>query len=116
MAKMNSVQTTSEKITGTTDAWENKSLGADAAFVRRASIDLEGKIDTTLGLHAISIRLPKDVIEIYKLLAQVHGVGYQPLMRDAICRFAEAEMKQVLSDRVADETRARQDQGLPLAA
>ena len=55
---------------------------------------------------SISIRLPKAVIETYKMLAGMYGLGYQPLMRDALCRFAEGEMKQLLLGAV--ETQRRQ--------
>lgn len=58
------------------------------------------EIDEALGLQAISIRLPKAVIDTYKMLAKMHGCGYQPLMRDALCRFAEGEMKQLLQGAV----------------
>ncbi len=104
------------KITGTVEAWESRTLGADAEFARRAPADLDAKIDASLNLHAISIRLPKDVIETYKLLAKMHGIGYQPLMRDAICRFAEAELKQVLINQLDQQDRAASAHGMPLAA
>lgn len=37
-------------------------------------------------LQAISIRLPKRLIEAYKLVAAHHGTEYQPLMRDTLQR------------------------------
>lgn len=83
-------------IPGTTDAWEERKLGADAAHVKAAPQELQDAVDSALGLQAISIRLPKSTIDTYKALAKMHGVGYQPLMRDAICRWAEAELKQML--------------------
>ena len=78
-------------IEGTAEAWESGALGRSDAHARRTSADVAQQIDDALGLQAISIRLPKATIETYKNLAQIHGVGYQPLMRDAICRWAEAE-------------------------
>ena len=64
--------------------------------VRKVAPEIEAQIDEALGLQAISIRLQKSTIDTYKMLAKMHGVGYQPLMRDAICRWAEAELKQLL--------------------
>jgi hypothetical protein len=52
---------------------------------------------------AISIRLPKATIEAYKNLASIHGVGYQPLMRDAIVRWADSELKQLLAGAVESQ-------------
>jgi uncharacterized protein (DUF4415 family) len=83
-------------IPGDAEAWESGALGKSGAHVKKASKELEGRIDEALGLHMISIRLPRAVIETYKQLAKIHGVGYQPLMRDALCRFADDEMKKLL--------------------
>lgn len=83
-------------ILGTTEAWESGELGMSDEHVRKTSNETKQKIDEALGLQAISIRLPKATIETYKNLAKMHGVGYQPLMRDAICRWAESELKQLL--------------------
>ena len=83
-------------IAGSIEAWEDRTLGASKANVRRASAETQAAVEEALGLQAISIRLPRSVIETYKALAAMHGVGYQPLMRDAICRWAESELKQMV--------------------
>lgn len=83
-------------IPGTIEAWESRALGASEAHVRRAPPEVQEAIEDALGLKAISIRLPKSTIDAYKALAKMHGVGYQPLMRDAICRWAEGELKQMV--------------------
>ena len=84
-------------ITGTIEAWESGALGKSEAHVRKATTEVSQQIDDALGLQAISIRLPKATIELYKNLAKVHGVGYQPLMRDAIVRWPEGELKKLLA-------------------
>jgi hypothetical protein len=94
-------------IAGTAEAWESGALGKSDAHVRVASADIERQVDEALGLQAISIRLPKATIEVYKNLAKMHGVGYQPLMRDAICRWADSELKMLLAGAVESQrTRA----------
>lgn len=87
---------TTDKIPGTIEAWEDGSLGEDAAHVRRASPETCAAVEEALGLQAISIRLNKDLIDTFKRLATYYGVGYQPLMRDALRRFAESEMKRIV--------------------
>lgn len=84
------------KIEGTTDAWESGALGASAAHAQPAPAELEAAIDASLGLQAISIRLPKQLIDAYKLIAAHHGVGYQPLMRDILQRFVPEGLREVL--------------------
>ncbi|HSY30251.1 MAG TPA: hypothetical protein VK832_22240 [Burkholderiaceae bacterium] len=83
------------KIEGTVENWESGALGQDAAHAKRAPKELDQAIDESLGLQAISIRLSKDLIEDYKIIAKMHGIGYQPLMRDALKRFAEGEYKRL---------------------
>ena len=64
--------------------------------MKRAAQDIQDAVDEVIGMQAISIRLPRSTIATYKALAKMHGVGYQPLMRDAICRWAESELKQMV--------------------
>ena len=93
------------KIKITAKAWESGALGQSDAHVRVASSDIERRVDEALDLRAISIRLPKATIEVYKNLAKMHGVGYQPLMRDAICRWAEGELKMLAGAVESQRTR-----------
>ena len=86
------------KIDGTIDAWESGALGRDADHAKRAPKQLEQKIDDALGMQAISIRLNKELIDDFKMIAKFHGVGYQPLMRDALKRFAESEYKRIVTE------------------
>ncbi len=90
-------------IPSTAEAWESGALGKSDAHVRKTSQEMTAQIDEALGLQAISIRLPKATIEVYKNLAKMHGVGYQPLMRDAICRWADTELKMLLAGAVESQ-------------
>jgi hypothetical protein len=85
-----------KKRTTRTDPWESGELGRDERFVRRMSDAEETRVDAALGLRMISIRLPERLIERLKLIALHHGIGYQPLMRDVLSRFARGELIQVL--------------------
>lgn len=91
------------KIEGTTEAWESGALGRDAAHAKRAPKELEQAVDDALGMQAISIRLDKELINDFKRIAKHHDMGYQPLMREALKRFAESEWKRIailLEDKV----------------
>lgn len=85
-----------ERLEGTDEAWETRALGASEAHVRAAPAELEAAIESSLGMQAISIRLPKELIDAYKLIANHHGIGYQPLMRDILQRFVPDGLKEVL--------------------
>ena len=84
------------KIEDTAENWENGTLGTDEQYVKRSNPELDKAVDDALCLQAISIRLNKDLIDTFKRLAAYYGIGYQPLMRDALRRFAEGEMKQIM--------------------
>ncbi len=95
------------KIIGTAEAWENGDLGQDADHAVIAPAGLSQQVDDALGMQMISIRLPKELIDDFKIIAQVHKLGYQPLMRDALKRFADAELKK-LAVQYANEKAARE--------
>ena len=78
------------------DPWETGELGNDERYVRRASATEEARIEAALGLRMISIRLPERLIEQLKLIAVHRGIGYQPMMRDVLSRFARGELIHVL--------------------
>ena len=75
------------------EKWDSRELGADIKFARRAPEELERQVDEALDLKLISIRLPNSLIETFKLLASIEGVGYQPLIREVLLRHADAELK-----------------------
>lgn len=95
-------------ITGTTEAWESGELGNEMAFAKKVSPELAEEINNSLGLQMISIRLNKDLIEKFKLMGEFHGIGYQPLMRDALQRFADSEMKAIITGFVESQKANKQ--------
>lgn len=83
------------KIEGTAEAWEAGQLGQDQHFTE--IVEVEGlEIDQALGLKSISIRMPLDLIEGLKNIAEINGLGYQPLMKQVLTRFVEAEQRKAL--------------------
>jgi predicted DNA binding CopG/RHH family protein len=86
------------KIEDTAEAWESGQLGRDIEHAKPAPQALEAQIDESLGMQMISIRLPKDLIDDFKKIAECRGVGYQPLMREALQRFVVAEYKLIAAE------------------
>lgn len=93
------------KIKDTIEAWESRALGADESYVEVADETHEAALDEALELQSISIRLPKQLISRYKLIAHFHGVGYQPLMRDVMARFVPGALKEILE---AEQAKSQQ--------
>ncbi len=73
--------------------WESGALGLSPEHAAPAPESLDKEIDDALGLQMISIRLPKRLIEDLKLIASKENLGYQPLIRRVLLRFAEAEFR-----------------------
>lgn len=98
MAKTKNADT---KKHGTVEAWENGELGENLATAKVTSEKRTEEINEAAGMQMISIRLPKSVIDDFKVIAQIEGIGYQPLMRTALIRFAECEAKRVMREYAA---------------
>jgi uncharacterized protein (DUF4415 family) len=81
-------------------------VGESEQFVAPAKEQLDKSIDDALGLQPISIRLQKDLIENLKGLAQLNGLGYQPLIRQILTRWVDCELKHVLKEKLASERAA----------
>ena len=98
-----------KQIPASDEAWESGELGNDLKFAKIFEGDIQPQVDEAIAMQPISIRLPKSLVETFRLLGQEHGLGYQPLMRRVLTRFAEAEMKRVLNEYVAEQQRAVED-------
>jgi len=113
---MNSKQLVKE-IANTPEAWESGELGQSLEHVRVAPSKLASEIDDALGLQMISIRLDKELIDMFKLLGGKYQMGYQPLMREALKRFVDGELKMVALEALEKQSLARSkskdDQNLP---
>lgn len=86
-----------KKIHSTDEAWDTRRLGADPDAVQVAPQEHVQALDAALDMQTISIRLPKSLIDAYKLTAAHHGVGYQPLMRDILQRYVPEGLREVLA-------------------
>jgi len=73
--------------------WENGELGNSVAHAVPVSREHAKAVDDSLGLQMISIRLPKQLIEDLKLLADKEGLGYQPLIRRVLLRYTAGEFR-----------------------
>jgi predicted DNA binding CopG/RHH family protein len=89
------------------DAWETRELGASLEHAQVSSAERSHALDDALGMQAISIRLPKQLIDQYKMIAQYHGVGYQPLMRDILARYVPHAMQEMMTDLEAQLEKAK---------
>lgn len=99
-----SKKTTIPAIEDTEEAWLSGALGNDEEFVVVAptNMEIEATINDHLDLQPISIRLEKSLIEDFKLIASMNGMGYQPLMRQTLKRFADCEKKRILREAASD--------------
>lgn len=69
--------------------------------------ELEAALDNALDLHPISIRLQKNLIDNLRALAQLHGLGYQPLIRQVLTRWVNSELKQMVVRRANEAAEER---------
>lgn len=82
--------------------WETGELGQSEEHVRVATDAEMREVDDALELQMISIRLQKGLLCALKDIARHHGIGYQPMIRDLLNRFAMSEIRTILQDRLAN--------------
>lgn len=99
--------TKAQKIHGTDEAWDDGTLGESMEHAAIAPVELQKAVEESLAMQPISIRLPKKVIDLYKALAELDGIGYQPLMREALVRFAASEAKMKIMEIADSKKEAR---------
>ena len=90
------------KDTAEIETWESGKLGRSEEFVRKSNNNGE-MLDDKLGLQMISIRLQKSLIEDLKDIAEINGIGYQPLMKQILKRFVDAEKKKILREMAIEQ-------------
>jgi hypothetical protein len=77
--------------------WDTGDLGRDVQHAKAADLspaDAES-ISASVGLQMISIRLPNQLIDDFKFIADTQGLRYQTLMRQVLARFADSELKRM---------------------
>ncbi|MET0072170.1 MAG: hypothetical protein ABW096_19200 [Candidatus Thiodiazotropha sp.] len=96
-----------KKIPGTVEAWESGELGRDEKYVEVYQ-PKDSAIDDALELQMISIRLQKGLIEDLKMIAQVNGLNYQPLIRQILQRFVDSEFKKLAREYMTKKSKERE--------
>lgn len=86
------------KIEASDEAWDSGELGKSEQFVEVATDIDDEKINEAVALQLISLRLQKALIDDFKYIAQLNGIGYQTLMRQVLMRFADCEKKRILKE------------------
>ncbi len=100
-----------DRILADADRWGPKGpMGNDEAHARCAPADVAAAVDESMGLQMVSIRLEKRLIGHLKEIAQHHGIGYQPMIRDLLNRFAQAEIKTILQQRLQELEKTQREQ------
>ncbi|WP_348672537.1 hypothetical protein [uncultured Abyssibacter sp.] len=92
------------------EPWESGELGRSLEHAELASDDESGadEVDSALQLVPISIRLERSLIDAFKYIASHNkGIGYQPLMRQVLKRFATGEIKKIAAELEAVEREER---------
>lgn len=80
------------------EIWESGELGQSLEYAQLAPDD-EDQINRDLELHPISIRLERSLIDAFKFIASHNKeIGYQPLMRQVLRRFAVSEIKRIAAN------------------
>lgn len=93
--------TRADELLADADRWGPAGDLGNAAEHADAAADGErAAVDAALGLQMISIRLQRQLLADLKQIAEHHGIGYQPMIRDLLSRFAASEIRTILRSRL----------------
>jgi len=92
--------------------WESLDDGLEAACVSAPPGEAEA-VERALGLQMVSMRLQPELVATLKQIAAHHKIGYQPMIRDLLNRFAASEIRQILQD-TAGRAEARSQRTVPV--
>lgn len=88
-------------------------MGNNEAHVEASSDDERSAVDESVGMQMISIRLQRTLLRDLKAIAEMHGIGYQPMIRDLLNRFAISEIRGILQKRLSDLEAGREEASTP---
>lgn len=105
-----------EAIFADVDKWEDGSLGADIAFVKKStqSKSIRRALDKSSAhkkekTQLISIRLPVSLIEDLKEIGVNEGLGYQTLAKTVLQRFADAEKRKLYNNMLIEKRKLEKE-------
>ncbi|NYE27308.1 vacuolar-type H+-ATPase subunit C/Vma6 [Rhodanobacter sp. K2T2] len=99
------------KIPGSDANWEEGVLGLNESTAERADAEETAAIERATGtnMQPISMRLPQDLINVLKEIAKYRGIGYQPMVRDLLQRWAVGEIKTILNERLIEAQKREEE-------
>lgn len=90
-----------DEIHANTDKWESGELGATQEFVKASEFTVKD-LQKSIELQPISLRINKDLLEDLKSLAKIHNIGYQPLIKQILKRFVDAEKRRLANEYISE--------------
>lgn len=93
-----------------TARWENGEYGRSDEHVVVASEAAHAELEQAMAMKLVSIRLPVELIEALKMIAEHHEIAYQPMIRDLLTRFARSEFKQIMLDMDAKMGKSQEEE------
>ncbi|MCI1145942.1 BrnA antitoxin family protein [Stenotrophomonas maltophilia] len=91
-------------------AWDDGEYGRSEDHVAVAPQNVQDEFNRAMAMKLVSIRLPVPLIEGLKMIAEHHGIAYQPMIRDLLSRFAASEVKEIMADLQAKMRAARDEE------
>lgn len=92
---------TDKDVMENAEKWDNRELGASEEHVQAVDFSqvIEDALNAATRMKPISIRLEEELLQQLKFIAEHHGLGYQPLIRQLLKRFVKAELR-VIEERM----------------
>lgn len=96
-----------DELTADHELWDKRELGASYEHFAVVTDEAQREIEEGFGLQLISLRLNRSLIEQFKELARLEGIGYQPLMRNVLIDYAKSNEHRLIALLTASEVAKR---------
>lgn len=90
----------SDKIPGTTENWENRTLGADEQYVLVASPESSDAVDAAMGIQRVTVRITKQLFDKIQSVSSERHMSHRWFIKRALAFIVNDEelLKKVLDD------------------
>ena len=93
------------------ELWDNGTLGRDEHYAAEGRTTV-AEIDEILGVETVSLRFNKELLQDLKDIAELNGLGYQPLIKQILQRFVDGEKRMIANAKIQEDLQRLKNESL----
>ena len=93
------------------ELWDNGTLGRDEHYAAEGRTTV-AEIDEILGIETVSLRFNKELLQDLKDIAELNGLGYQPLIKQILQRFVDGQKHMIANAKIQEDQKKKKNESL----